>query len=109
MFGLRRAPRAPDAAAILATSRAEVEVASEVSSVRQGDRTVLLDYRTGAYHSLDEVGSRVWESLQARVPWPELADRLSEEYAVPAARVRADVAALLESLAKLRLVRVSFD
>ncbi|HEX2092182.1 MAG TPA: HPr-rel-A system PqqD family peptide chaperone [Longimicrobiaceae bacterium] len=76
-----------------------------VVSVSQGGRTVLLDPREGRYHSLDEVGTRVWELLREHPTLDELTGRLELEYDAPREVLRADVSALLAALAERGLIR----
>lgn len=75
------------------------EHAPYVRSVLHGDRTVLLDLRRGRYHSLDEVGTRIWTLLDGGADGPTIAARLGEEFDAPAEQIRRDVDGFLRRLA----------
>jgi hypothetical protein len=48
------------------------------------DEGVMLNVDTGRYHSLNDVGSRIWELLEAPQTPAQLRDRLLEEFDVDA-------------------------
>lgn len=67
--------------------------------------TVLLSLETGVYHTLDRVGTRMW-NLLAEHRDPEVVLRLlHREYDVSAERLREDLDRFLAELKALRLVR----
>src|SRR5258706_13167985 len=57
-------------------SDARYRQSAEVSSATHGDRTVLLDFRSEQFFSLDDVGHRIWESLGHRASVDELVTEL---------------------------------
>lgn len=67
-----------------------------VVSTRAGDATVLMDIERGTYHTLNEVGGRVWELVGAGFAVPAIVERLLEDYEVLPAQLEADVAALIQ-------------
>ena len=67
----------------------------------------ILHTETGIYYSLDGVGVRIWELLQAPRQVSELRDRVVAEYAVEPARCEADLLALLADLTAHDLVHVT--
>ena len=79
--------------------------AKGVSCIRHGDRTVLLDFQSGQYYGLDEVGTRVWDLLQSGTSAHQVAEQLEREYAAPRAVLEADVRALLMELHSAGLVK----
>ena len=80
-----------------------------VRSVVHGDRTVLLDLRRGRYYSLDGVGTRVWELLQAGADVPAIVAQIGEEFEAPAEVIVKDVEALLQRLAHVLKVIVPVE
>jgi hypothetical protein len=78
----------------------------QVSCDLDGDAAIL-HTGTGIYYTLDRVGARIWELLQAPRLVSEIRDRVVAEYAVEPARCEADVLALLTDLATHDLVRVT--
>jgi hypothetical protein len=97
----RRRTAAADAAPEL---DAHFRHAPEVTSTREGDRTVLLDHRGGAYFGLDEVGTRVWELLGGGASLGQAIDALTDEYDAPREVLARDASALVSSLRGTGLV-----
>jgi hypothetical protein len=81
-----------------------------VVSARAADATVLMDQKRGTYYTLNEVGGRVWELVDAGGTVSEMVERLLEEYDVSRGQLEADVAATLRQLLDDRLLaRVALD
>jgi hypothetical protein len=78
--------------------------APDVTSTREGDRTVLLDHRAGAYFGLDEVGTRVWELLGADASLGAVVDALAEEYDAPRAVLERDTTEIVSRLRENNLL-----
>jgi hypothetical protein len=78
--------------------------APDVTSTREGDRTVLLDHRAGAYFGLDEVGTRVWELLGAGASLSAVVDALAEEYEAPRAVLERDTTEIVSRLRSSNLL-----
>ena len=77
---------------------------SQVLSTRAADAVVLLDRKRGTYHTLNEVGGRVWELIGEGVATDGIVHRLLEEYDVPRSRLEQDVSATICRLIEERLV-----
>ncbi|MDA0272037.1 MAG: PqqD family protein [Proteobacteria bacterium] len=77
-------------------------IAQEVSG-----ETVILDLRSEQYFSLDIVGTRVWQLLQASPDLDAVLSQLLEEFDVKPDRLKADVDALIASLVEEGLATVS--
>lgn len=75
------------------------KIAAGVVFRRVGEETVLLDFERGVYFGLNEVGSRVWELLEAGKEEAEIVDVLTGEYEAGRPEIAQDVAALLGELA----------
>ena len=67
--------------------------------------SVLLDLRSQKYFGLNEVGTRLWELLQADADLAVARDRLLEEFEVEAAQLEEDLDALVERLLAAGLVK----
>ncbi|HXW08443.1 MAG TPA: PqqD family protein [Vicinamibacterales bacterium] len=66
---------------------------------------VLLDLSSGAYFGLNQVGTRIWQLLEAgRLP-DQIARTIVEEYDVDRPTAERDVAALVDALVDRRLIR----
>jgi coenzyme PQQ synthesis protein D (PqqD) len=78
-----------------------------VSTTTNGE-TVLLDIDRGRYHTLNEVGSRVWELLGVGTTMDEIVRAIHAEYDVPpdgtTDRVELDVRELLKQLHSVGLL-----
>ncbi len=59
---------------------------------------VVFDPESAKVHQLDPVGAVIWQLLDGEATLAELIADLAEGFGVPEAQVRADVAALLDSL-----------
>jgi hypothetical protein len=67
------------------------------------EEAVLLDLASERYLVLNELGRRLWELLSADGDTSAALTRLLEEYQVDEITLRADVAAWIEKLVKLKL------
>ena len=67
---------------------------------------VLFDTETTAYHSLNELGSRIWRMLERPASLSELVSRLVESLDAPPPSLREDVATYVTELASRDLVRL---
>lgn len=82
--------------------------ASNVVAATRGNATVLMDSKRGKYHTLNEVGARVWDLLAAGGTCQSLAEAIRKEYEAPstvsAEQVERDIAQLLAHLEHEQLV-----
>ena len=78
---------------------------SQVSTVLDGE-AVLLELNRGVYFGLNEVGTRVWQLVQAPTPVAAVRDAICREYDVPPDRCFEDVTSLLDRLQNEGLVEV---
>ncbi len=65
---------------------------------------VLIHITKGTYHSLDKVGSRIWQLIEERHSLDALASVIASEYKIDAESAQKDVAKLIEALLKEDLV-----
>jgi hypothetical protein len=87
--------------------RARLSLAADVVSTAIPGETVILDPRGDRYFSLDGVGPRVWELLQASTTVADVVYQISDEYDVEPDVCERDVRALLGDLVDRGLVLVS--
>lgn len=69
-----------------------------------GDDAVLLNLETEEYYSLNGTGAEIWQMLSQGMTIDETCARISEEFGVPDATVRADILALVADLRAANLV-----
>ena len=65
-----------------------------------GNEAVLLDLRSEAYFSLNELALRVWELLDDRTTLLQIAHVLAAEYDVEQTRLTNDILALADQLVR---------
>lgn len=70
------------------------------------DEMVLLNVETGIYFGLDELGTRIWTLLAAGSDEEDIFSTLLAEYEVDPQRLRTDISAFLETLARKKLLRL---
>ena len=80
------------------------KISDEVLSQEVNGETVLLDLEGESYFGLNEVGTRIWQLLQADITIEEALDTLTGEYDVSRVQLECDVGALLDQLAEAGLV-----
>ena len=68
---------------------------------------VILDLSGGVYYGLDEVGARVWASIQAPRTVSDVCEALLEEYDVERPRCESDLLILLQELRARNLIEVT--
>lgn len=83
------------------------QVSSEAIAQEVSGETVILDLKSEQYFSLDTVGTRVWQLLQASSHIEEIYQQLLEEYDVEPARLRTDLEDLLTALEKEGLISLA--
>lgn len=65
---------------------------------------IIIRLSDGTYYSMDNVGTCVWELIEAGHPVPALVQTIAAWYATPVERVEGDVGALLRELLAERLI-----
>jgi len=89
--------------------RSVVRISDDAISSRLADEVVILNLRSGVYHGLDAVGSRVWELVQEPATVFSVRDALLDEYDVDPQRCEDDLLALFEELKAHGLLEVGAD
>ena len=82
------------------------KISEEVLSQEVNGETVLLDLEGESYFGLNEVGTRIWQLLNASNTVGQTLDVLVDEYDVERELLEADVEALLDKLLEAGLVVV---
>jgi hypothetical protein len=84
-------------------------ISDEVLSQEVNGETVLLDLEGESYFGLNEVGTRIWQLLQAKPTVAETVSTLSDEYDVSREELEVDVGDLLVKLADAGLISLQGD
>jgi len=71
--------------------------AGVIGEILDGE-AIIVNLDSGAYYSLEGVGSEVWSAVESGATLPELIELAGAKYAGPAAEIAAGVAALVEEL-----------
>lgn len=71
-----------------------------------GDEAVLLNIESERYFGLDDVGTRMWESLHTTQDFEASVAELAAHYTADAATLRRDLAALIDQLEEAGLLIV---
>lgn len=70
------------------------------------DEIVALNINTSEYIGFNSVGSRIWRILEHPVGFPELLNRIVQEFDVNSAQARKDVIHFLQKLYEKKLITV---
>lgn len=81
-----------------------VRPARGVVSCSQGDVIVLMSLRTGRYHTLDEVGSRVWEAIGAGGAFEDVIHRVMADFELSEPSVADEIGGFVKELIERHLV-----
>ena len=85
-----------------------VAAPDQVSSELAGE-SVILNLKTGLYYGLNEVGAKIWETIQSPKTFPEICEAIIAEYDVPPEECTQDIEELLDDMIKAKLVEVQDD
>jgi hypothetical protein len=83
-----------------------LNIAAQVMTRDLGGETVILNLAQGAYHSLNAVGSRVWQLIAEGLTLGEICQAMLAEYEVPRAQLEQDVFDLGQVLLSKQLVQI---
>ncbi|CAK0752132.1 Coenzyme PQQ synthesis protein D (PqqD) [Gammaproteobacteria bacterium] len=79
----------------------------ELLSAQVDDELVMMNIATGNYHSLDDIGARVWNLLSEPVSVMALCEQLTKEYEVEPTTCQHDVLTLLADMADQKMLLFS--
>jgi hypothetical protein len=82
-----------------------VAAKEQVSSDLAGE-AVILDFKSGVYYGLNEVGASIWNLIQEPKTVNEIRDAILEEYEVEPEQCDRDLKAILQQLADEGLIEV---
>lgn len=68
-------------------------------------RTTLLDYSSGVYFGLDDVGTFVWNYLNGNYTVIEISEAVAVAYNIDIYKAKQDVLAFLDELLSLKLIQ----
>lgn len=85
----------------------KISAAPNVLAQELGGDSVLLNLQTEQYFGLDDVGTRMWETLTEQDSIQAAIDRLSGEYDVSPEQLQQDVINLIQELLTNGLVEVT--
>ena len=71
---------------------------------RLGEETIFLAEKGAVIHSLDEMGSFIWEAVDGKRSLAEILDRVCAEFDVSRETAEADLRRFMDELAALELV-----
>ncbi|HEX6536377.1 MAG TPA: PqqD family protein [Gemmatimonadaceae bacterium] len=66
--------------------------------MRQGGRTVVVDFRHGRYYGLDEVAARLWALVESAASVEEMVRAIGDEYDATPELIDRDVRTFLRQL-----------
>lgn len=85
-----------------------LEVSDDVVSREVGGETVLLDLVSGTYFSVDAVGARIWQIIEAEdTTLCAACDTVGEEYDVAREKLESDVLTFAEQLVEQGLATIT--
>lgn len=82
-----------------------VAAKEQVSSDLAGE-AVILDFKSGVYYGLNEVGARIWNLIQQPKTVSEIRDAIVAEYEIEPELCDRDLKALLQQLEASGLIEV---
>ena len=71
-----------------------------------GNESVILHVKSGAYYGLNEVGTRIWQMIQAPQAVTVVRDDLLSEYDVQSSQLESDLENILNHLLKAGLIEI---
>jgi hypothetical protein len=95
----------PDMSADTSSLERTVHHSPDVLFQEVGEETVLLDLASESYFGLNEVGARIWQLIGDGATLQSIFDALVAEFDAEPERIRADLLALVDELAKAGLIR----
>jgi hypothetical protein len=88
------------------SGRSTIVATKELVSCNVAEEAVVLNLKVGAYYSLNSVGARIWNLIQAPRTMHEIRDAIMHEYNVDPDRCERDLQVLLRDLTAQGLVEV---
>jgi Coenzyme PQQ synthesis protein D (PqqD) len=92
---------------LLLSSNSRIKVSEDQVSSYVAGEVVILNLKTGTYHSLNPVGARIWQLIQEPKTVREIINTLCIEYDVELNVCERDLQELLKSLEAAHLIEIS--
>lgn len=86
------------------TPDSHYQIHPEVFTTEIDNQVVLLQYETGTYFTLNEVGTKVWQALEKGKTTLEILHHLLQEYTVSEKQLQQDVLNLIDKLKEKGLI-----
>ena len=74
-----------------------------------GEEVVILNFKSGTYYGLNEIGARIWHLIHDGKMVREIYETVLAEYDVEPERCRQDVEQLLQQLLREKLIEVRHE
>jgi hypothetical protein len=85
---------------------AHVRVEPTVYARAFGGELVLLDFGSGEYYALDEIGAEIWRRIEAGEALGEVADAIARSYEVSRDQASRDIVALVTQMRDRGLIKI---
>lgn len=96
--------------AVTAPAPVRFRARPDVGAARATTATVLLDLRTGTYHTLNEAAGRMWDALEmGAATLAQIVDVLAADYDAPRDTIARDANRVLDVLIEAGLVLTEVD
>ena len=82
----------------------QYQVHPDAFSTKIDNQVVILQYETGTYFTLNEVGTNIWQLLEQGQTLQEILDHLAQEYDVSRERLQQDISILIKKLEEKGLI-----
>jgi Coenzyme PQQ synthesis protein D (PqqD) len=92
---------------VLLKSNSRIKVSEDQVSSYVAGEAVILNLKTGTYHSLNPVGARIWQLIQETKTVQEIINTLCLEYDVDLQVCERDLEELLKNLESAHLIEIS--
>lgn len=86
------------------TLNAHYQVHPEAFATEVDSQVVILEYQTGTYFTLNQVGTRIWHLLEQGKALQEILNELLKEYDVSEQRLHQDLLNLIKKLKERGLI-----
>jgi Coenzyme PQQ synthesis protein D (PqqD) len=91
---------------VLLNPNSRIKVSEDQVSSYVSGEAVILNLKTGAYHSLNSVGSRIWQLIQEPKTFLEILNILLAEYDVELHICEQDLHDILKKLEEAQLIEI---
>ena len=86
------------------TLTAQPQVHPDAFATEVDSQAVILQYGTGTYYTLNEVGTRIWHLLEEKKSLQQILAILQQEYSASEAQLQQDLLVLVQQLKEKELL-----